>query len=140
MLSNVCFSLCRWADSGPKLGSRLTSSALAMKMAATAMATRRWIDGFVFPSLKKQFVSFALFYGYQSLQSLHGKSSCIVQFSEVRGLLAACLWIQAGSQVQLHSSSAMEPWTNGSCDCLLGQRPHRKGACQCFTGPADWSF
>lgn len=49
---------------------------------------------------KKQFVSFALFYGYQSLQScLHGKSSCIVQFSEVRGLLAACLWIQAGSQV-----------------------------------------
>lgn len=52
MLSNVCFSLCRWADSGPKLGSRLTSSALAMKMAATAMATRCWIDGFVFLSLK----------------------------------------------------------------------------------------
>lgn len=92
-----------------------------------------------FFSLKQQFVSFALFYGYQSLQScLHGKSSCIVQFSEVRGLLAACLWIQAGSQVQLHSCTA-PALSHGSCDCPWGQRPHREGACRCFTGP-DWSL
>lgn len=29
--------------------------------------------------------------------------------------------------------------SHGSCDCPWGQRPHREGACQCFTGP-DWSL
>ena len=75
-----------------KLGSRLTSSALAMKMAATAMATRRWIDRCVFSLETCSWASNAY-----SIIALPRVLS-LFNFSEVRGLLAACLWVQAGSQ------------------------------------------
>ena len=87
-----------------KLGSRLTSSALAMKMAATAMATRRWIDGCVFSLGKKtvcpfQHAHIVCFVLWVSNLTVLIALPRVVSLFEVRGLLAACLWVQARSQV-----------------------------------------